>query len=170
MQEQPGASAAAGPFAKIRLLQPGEDGKFFVVAVFCHDALLTPCPCPSLPTTSRQRSESGNRRPLVSRSWYTRDTASLVCWLRPWQGKCCLIVVSLTNLAHVPPVPACPSSPANTAAAEAAGRWLAAGARIRYGHQSWMSRRQTLLIVVFDVQPCLRPTPVSLASWLRSWM
>ena len=34
MQEQPGLSAAAGPFAKIRLPQPGKDGKFFVVAAF----------------------------------------------------------------------------------------------------------------------------------------
>ena len=34
MQEQPGLSAATGPFAKTRLPQPGEDSKFFVVAVF----------------------------------------------------------------------------------------------------------------------------------------
>ena len=33
MQQQSGLSAVAGPFAKVRLPQPGEDGKFFVVAV-----------------------------------------------------------------------------------------------------------------------------------------
>ena len=51
MQQQPELLAVAGPFVKVRLPQPGEGGKFFVVPVlFCHDALLTPCPRHSLST------------------------------------------------------------------------------------------------------------------------
>ena len=72
MQQQPGLLAVAGPFVKVRLSQPGEDGKFFVVAVlFCHHAPLTPCPRPSLSTTSCQRSKIGSLTLLVSRSGYT---------------------------------------------------------------------------------------------------
>ena len=63
---------------------PDKDGKFFVVAAFFyHDASLTPCPCPPLPTTFCQRSSSGSHKLLVSRPWYTRDTTSLVRWLQP---------------------------------------------------------------------------------------
>ena len=38
MQQQPRLSAVSGLFIKVRLPQPGKDGKLFVVAVlFCHE-------------------------------------------------------------------------------------------------------------------------------------
>ena len=41
-------SAAAGPFAKVRM-QSGAEGKFFVLVVFfCQDFSLRPCTCSSL--------------------------------------------------------------------------------------------------------------------------
>ena len=137
---------------------------------FCHNASLTPCPCPSLPTISRQRSKSGRRRPLISRSWYTRDTASLACWLRPWQGKCCLIVVFFDQPCSRPACACLSIYPTRTQQQQKlrAGGWrsghaqgTAAGAG---GHEG-----KLCLIVVFVVQPCSRPAPVSLASWLRPW-
>ena len=46
MQQQPGLSAATGPFAKVRLQADVEGKVFFVGVFFCRDILLTPCPCP----------------------------------------------------------------------------------------------------------------------------
>ena len=46
MQQQPGLSAVAGPFVKARLPQPGEDGKFFVVAVFLPRCFAHALPVP----------------------------------------------------------------------------------------------------------------------------
>ena len=62
-----------------------------------------------------------NYSPLVSRSWYTRDTVSLACWLRPWQGKCCLIVVIFDQPAHAPPVPTCPYIPRELSSSRSCG-------------------------------------------------
>ena len=99
MQEQPGLSVATGPFAKVRLLQPGEEVSSLLllcsfVMIFCSRPAHLPVP---VPPPSRKRSNSGSRRPLVRRPWYARGTASLARWLRPWQGKCCLIVVSFVQ-------------------------------------------------------------------------
>ena len=60
----------------------------YLLFFFCHDAPLTPCRRPSLPTTSRQRRSSRSRRLLVSRPWYTRGTASLTVQLpQPAAGR-----------------------------------------------------------------------------------
>ena len=51
-------------------------------------------------------------------------------------------------------------SHANAVAAEAAGRWLAVGARTRYDCRSYRGHEGKLcLIVVFVVQPYSRPIP-----------
>ena len=97
--EQPGLPAATGPFAKALLLQPGEEVSSLLllcsfVMIFCSHPAHLPVPVTS---PSRQRSSGGRRRPLVSRPWYARGTASLTRWLRPWLGKYCLIVVSFVQ-------------------------------------------------------------------------
>ena len=100
MKEQPGLSVTAGQFAKVRLLQSGD-----VVSSLLFLCVFATMPCsrpahmyPSLPTTSRQRNSSGSGRPLVSRPWYTRGTASLAVQL-PQPGvesKICFFLVLLS--------------------------------------------------------------------------
>ena len=69
MHQHLGLSAAIGPFAKVGL-QSGVEGKFVVIVVlFCHDILLTPCPCPrpSLLVNASVAEEVGVGRWFASR-------------------------------------------------------------------------------------------------------
>ena len=68
-------------FAKVRLVQPGDDvrRKFFVVSVFFATMLCShPAHTHLFPQPLANAAAAGvEHTPLVSRPWYTRSTASL---------------------------------------------------------------------------------------------
>ena len=143
MQQQPGLSAATGPFAEVQLPQPGVDSKFCCVLLslyFTH-ALSAPFPFHCF-----GRGCGCGHGPCHGHGGH--------------EGKCCLIVAFLSNLAHAPPVPACPSIPCERSSRGSCGPVVggqgthevstAAGAG---GHEG-----KLCLIVVFVVQLlCFQP-------------